>query len=329
MRLPSSTCRRLFLVSTAACVVLISFAPRPHFAQRQQQTESQTLKASERSADDELMLTVTVANKRLGPVRGLSKSAFTVTDEKQPREITSFSNEDVPHSIGIVFDMSGSMINTELSRQVTQFFDNFLNASNQSNEYFLMAFAARPSVVVDWTSEMSGVLPRLVVKKTGQTALYNAFNLAIEKVKTGKYERRALIVITDGQDNNSQYSFREIEAFLRESDVTVYAVSGGDEPDPGSSLALDAKARLDVLTSTTGGKAFFPGNKQEMKAVFESIAAEIRSEYRIGLKLDAAAEKDKWRSIKVKVTPPQNAPKEAQSLVIRSRTGYYSNKRLR
>jgi len=270
-----------------------------------------------------------VTNKRSWPFVGLSKEAFTVTDDKKPREITSFSHEDVPQSVGVILDMSGSMGGKKSARYAVQFFEDFLKASNQTNVYFIMGFATRPAIVVDWTTDITGILSRLVPRApSGQTALYDALYLGVEKVKTGKYNRRALILITDGPDNSSKHTFSEVRESLRESDVVLYTVAllSETDRDSGSPLATEADSVLSELSSATGGKVFYVEKKEHIKEAFEILAAEIRNQYRIGFRPSPGDAKSKLRSIKVKVTPPQNASPEFRNLVVRSREGYYPNK---
>ncbi|MBD0369412.1 MAG: VWA domain-containing protein [Pyrinomonadaceae bacterium] len=296
--------------------------PAPQLSQQQMKAQTQT--ASTKSGDEELMLTVTVSNKRLVPFSGLSKEAFTVMDDKTPREITSFSNDDAPHSIGVIFDMSGSMSEKKLTRPVALFFDNFLNASNRANEYFIMAFAERPVIAIDWTTDISDLLAKLLTANTrGQTALYDALYAAIEKAKTGRYRPPALIVFTDGQDNNSKHTFSQVRELLKESDVTFYGILINGGTDPGSSQGEAGKSILSELASITGGRSFNPLTKKQEQEAFETIAAELKYQYRIGFKPLAATGKPKWRSIKVKVTQPENAPPEFRNLTVRTREGYY------
>jgi Ca-activated chloride channel family protein len=251
-------------------------------------------------------------------------------DDKTPREITSFSNEDTPRSIGIIFDMSGSMQGNKLASHAALFFDDFLKASNKANEYFIMAFTERPQILVDWITDISGLLGRLVKKDTGgRTALYDALYLAIEKAKTGRHKQRAVILFTDGGDSISLYTFSEVRELLKESDVMLYCIFTPQGLDPDSPLAKQGKSIISELSSITGGKGFYPQTKEDIKEAFEALAAEMRYQYRLGFKPLPAAGKPKWHSIKVKVTPPQNVSAEFRSLIVRSREGYYSDKRLR
>lgn len=271
-------------------------------------------------------MSVNVTNKRGWPLSGLSKEAFTLVDEKTPLEITSFSNEDAPYSMGVVLDMSRSVTGKNLSHAVI-LFDDFLNASNKANEYFVMAFAARPVIVIDWTKEMRGILSRLVTGDSrAQTSLYDSLYLAIEKAKTGNYKQRAIILISDGMDTTSKYTFSEVRESLRESDVMFHSMVINQGSDSGSPLGIEGKRIMDELCSTTGGRCFYPSNRREIKEAFDVLAAEMRSQYRIGFKPSAASDKTKWRSVKVKVVSPQNAPPEFRDLKVRSREGYYPHK---
>jgi Ca-activated chloride channel family protein len=324
MRLSREAPARSLLI----CILLLmaAYSAVPQFSPHH--TAAQTKTASVKTDDDEVVLTVTVTNKRLKPLSGLSKESFTVMDDKTPREITSFSNEDEPQSIGVILDMSSSMRGKKTARYAVEFFDGFLNESNKSNEYFIMAFASRPVIVVDWTTDIHGILARLITKdRPSQTALYDSLYLGIEKVKTGRYGKRALILVTDGQDNDSRYTFTEVRESLKESDIMLYAVAL--VPDDPSPLGLESQAVLTELTEATGGKAFYVNKKEQVGEAFQILAQELRSQYRIGFKPLPVTGKPKWRSIKVKVAQPENAPREFRNLIVRSREGYYSDRRLR
>ena len=180
---------------------------------------------------DLITLTVTVTDTYGRYVSGLSKNAFTVLEEKQPQEITYFSDDDAPVSVGVIFDVSGSMSGDKI-RRAREALSKFIQTSHDSDEYFLIGFNSRAQLLLDKTRDGDAVLDKLTFVETrGQTALYDAVYLGVEKVQRGTHPKRALLVISDGQDNNSRYTFDNLRRLLKESDVTVYGVgilSGSD-----------------------------------------------------------------------------------------------------
>ncbi|HEU4713903.1 MAG TPA: VWA domain-containing protein [Pyrinomonadaceae bacterium] len=269
---------------------------------------------------DLITLTVTVTDTYGRYVSGLSKSAFTVFEEKQSQEITYFSDDDAPVSVGIIFDVSGSMSGDKVKR-ARDALSKFIQTSHDSDEYFLVAFNTRAQLLLDKNRDGDAVLDKLTFVETrGQTALYDAVYLGVEKVQRGTRPKRALLVISDGQDNSSRFTFDNVRRLLKESDVTLYGIGILSGSDAGSSLGMEGQGILDELAGVSGGKAFFPRSGAEMDDIFEQIALELRHQYSIGYKPANFTGDGKWRKIKVKVTPPRGLPR----LFVRSKEGYYS-----
>jgi Ca-activated chloride channel family protein len=269
---------------------------------------------------DLINLTVTVTDQYGRYVSGLEKKAFTVFDGKEQQEITHFSDDDSPVSVGVIFDVSGSMSGDKI-RRARDALSRFIETSHDSDEYFLIAFNSRAQLVLDKTRDGKAVLDKLTYVETrSNTALYDATYLGVEKVQRGAHQKRALLVISDGQDNDSRYTFSEVRRLLKESDVVLYSIGilGGN--DPGSSLGLEGQGILDELSAVSGGKAFFPNSAPEMDEIFEKIALELRHQYSIGYRPNNFTNDGKWHKIKVKVTPPRGLPR----LFVRSREGYYA-----
>lgn len=269
---------------------------------------------------DLITLTVTVTDTYGRYVSGLSKNAFAILDEKQPQEITYFSDDDAPVSVGILFDVSGSMSGDKV-KKARDALAKFIQTSHNSDEYFLIGFNSRAQLLIDKTRDGDAVLDKLTFVQTrGNTALYDACYLGVEKVQRGTHPKRALLLISDGQDNNSRYTFDNLRRLLKESDVVLYGVgilSGGDAS---SSLGMEGQGILDELSNVSGGKAFFPRSDAEMDDIFAQIALELRPQYSIGYKPNNFTGDGKWRKIKVKVTPPRGLPR----LFVRSKEGYYA-----
>jgi len=269
---------------------------------------------------DLITVTVTVTDTYGRYVSGLGKSAFTVLDEKKPQEITYFSDDDAPVSVGVIFDVSGSMSGDKIKRS-RDALSKFVQTSHNMDEYFLIAFNSRAQLLLDKTRDGNAVLDKLTFVQTrNNTALYDACYLGVEKVQRGAHPKRALLLISDGQDNNSRYTFNELRRLLKESDVTLYGIGILSGSDAGSSMGMEGQGILDELASVSGGKAFFPRSNAEMDDIFEQIALELRHQYSIGYKPTNFNNDGRWHKIKVRVTPPRGLPR----LFVRSKEGYYA-----
>jgi Ca-activated chloride channel family protein len=269
---------------------------------------------------DLITFTVTVTDTYGRFVSGLGKNAFTIFDEKQPQEITYFSDDDSPVSVGVIFDVSGSMSGDKV-RRAREALAHFIQTSHDRDEYFLIAFNSRAQLLLDRTRDGNAVLDKLTFVQTkNNTALYDACYLGVERVQRGTHPKRALLLISDGQDNNSRYTFNELRRELKESDVVLYAIGILGGGDVGSSLGMEGQGILDELASVSGGKAFYPHTSAEMDDIFEQIALELRHQYSIGYRPPNFANDGKWHHIKVKVAAPRGLPR----LFVRSKEGYFA-----
>lgn len=270
---------------------------------------------------DLVTLTLTVTDLYGRYVSGLTRESFTIFDNNREQEITFFSDSDAPVSVGILFDVSGSMDGEKIGRARTAL-KRFINTSHPSDEYFLIAFNSRAQLLLDRTRDGDAVLQKLTLVQPRQnTALYDAVYLGLERVTRGTHQKRALLIISDGQDNASRYNFGEVRRLMKESDVVTYAVGIIDRGDIGSSIGMQGQAFLDELTAVTGGKSFYPTTNIEMDEIFERIALELRHQYSIGYTPADFQPDGKWRKVKVRVKPPRGLPR----LTVRSREGYYAS----
>ncbi len=269
---------------------------------------------------DLITLTVTVTDTYGRFVTGLNKNAFTILDDKTEQEITFFSDEDAPVSLGIVFDVSGSMGGDKITR-AREALSKFVDTSHARDEYFLIGFNTRAQLLLSHTRDSDALLQKLTFVQTrGQTALYDATYLGVERVTRGAHKKRAVLLISDGQDNSSRYTFNELKRMLKESDVIIYAI-GIVSPNDESSLGYGGRAILEELAGVSGGKAFFPSTGAEMNDTFERIALELRTQYSIGYRPSAFANDGKWHKLKVRVQPPRGFPR----LFVRGREGYFAS----
>ncbi len=271
-----------------------------------------------------------VVRTRSGLAKGLKRESFTVTDEKALRPIEFFDDADTPVNIGILVDNSGSMQASLLggsSKQklIGDELRQFLAGGHPDNQYFVMSFNKSQKLLADWSTAHDLVARRFDIEepKLG-TALYDAFLAAVEKLHSRPSAKRALVLLSDGQDTSSRRTFKEVRNALRNADVTVYAVGMLSGSDVGSSLGIEGQGVLDELSETTGGRGFYPQNKKELKIMFSLIASELHHQYRLGFRPDKSDVPSKWRRIKVKVTPSPTAPPEFKNLEVRARYGYYT-----
>lgn len=270
---------------------------------------------------DLVTLTLTVTDLYGRYVSGLTKNAFTVTDNNQEQDIQFFSDSDAPISVGILFDVSGSMGGEKILK-AQKALSRFIATSHPADEYFLIGFNNRAQLLLDRTRDGDAVLRKLtMVQPKGDTALYDAVYLGVERVTRGSHQKRALLIISDGQDNSSRYNFGEVRRLMKESDVVAYSVGIMNNSDTGNSLGMQGEAFLDEISSVTGGKAFFPQTDVEMDEIFERIALELRHQYSLGYIPKDFQPDGKWRKVKVKVKPPRGLPR----LTVRGREGYYAS----
>ena len=297
---------------------LIQPSPVP-LPQQTSQQPSVTRDESVLVNTDLISFNVTVTDTYGRFVSGLSKKAFAVYDDKEAEDITFFSDDDAPLSIGIVFDLTGSMSGDKVKRAKNAL-SHFFETSLDKDEYFLITLqSGRAFLTLDRTRDSKAILEKLTFVQTkGNTAFYDGVYLASEKVQRGAYPKRVVLVISDGQDNNSRYTFNDLRKMLKESDVAIYSI--GIEESGSGSLALEGSGILDEISGVSGGKAFFPRSDAEMDDIFEQIALELRHQYSIGYKPKGFKPNGQWHHIKVKVNPPRGLPR----LFVRSKEGYFA-----
>ena len=270
---------------------------------------------------DLVTVSVTVSDPYGRFVTGLEKSHFEIYDDKIKQEIAFFSDADNPLTLGVVYDVSGSM-STKLSRSIHAL-RRFVETSHTEDEYFLVTFNHRAQLTRDFTMSGDTLVNSLTLVNTdGRTALYDAAFIGIEKARQGRHDKRALLIISDGQDNNSRYTFSELRDLVREADVQLYAV-GITDPASERELGPYGEALLEELARSTGGRAFFPSSEEELVDVCTQIALELRHQYSVGYYPSTNIRDGRWHKIKVKVDPPPGLPR----LAVRAKEGYFGIKR--
>ena len=252
-------------------------------------------------------------------ISGLNRDHFEVFENNLKQQIEFFSDIDRPLSIGILFDLSGSM-RPKLTR-AREALQSFVKASNCDDDFFLVGFNQTANLLATF-SDGEQVLNKLAFAEAqGQTALLDAAHLGVEKIKEGRFDRRALLLISDGQDNSSRYGFGELRRLLRESDVQIYCLGiSGESELTDSLLDQQGQSTLRELAEMTGGLAFFPRNWLELNDAINRIALALRHQYNIGYVPLNERRDGKWRKIKIRL----NAPKSLPTLYVRTKEGYYA-----
>jgi Ca-activated chloride channel homolog len=267
---------------------------------------------------DLVLVPVTITDPMNRLVTGLDKDNFALYEGKEEQEIRHFSSEDAPVSLGVIFDMSGSMSSKiERAREAVS---EFFKTANPQDEFFMVAFSDEPEEISDFTSSVEDIQSKLVYTvPKGRTALLDAIYLGISKMRQAKYPKKALLVISDGGDNHSRYTETEIKSMVREADVLMYAIGIYDHYFPTEEERL-GPALLSELTELTGGRAFTIDNPNDLADVATKIGIELRNQYVLGYRPKNPAHDGKWHKIKVKLIPPKGLP----PLRVYARTGYYA-----
>jgi Ca-activated chloride channel family protein len=264
-----------------------------------------------------LTVTVTDAYNRL--VTGLGKQHFELFEDKVKQDISFFSDDDSPVNMGIIFDVSGSMKGKlERARDALK---AFIQTSHEDDDFFLIGFNQRANLLSEFSDGETLANKLTLVDPRGQTALYDAGYLGIEKVKQGRHSRNALLLISDGQDNSSRYTYGELRKQLKEAGVQIYCIGivemGGGA---GGTLDLQGQAILEEISQVTGGKAFFPRSAAELEDATTRIALELRHQYSIGYSPTNVNRDGQWHKIKVNV----KGPRGLSNLKVQHKEGYYA-----
>lgn len=272
-----------------------------------------------KTSTDLVLVNATVTDPYGRLVTGLEQDNFRVYEDGVEQEVLTFSSEDVPISVGVIFDMSGSMADKiEKSRLAAV---QFFRTSNPQDEFFLVNFNDRAHLITPFTTSVDELQNRLMFTAAhGMTALFDGIYLGLSQMRRAHNTRKALLIISDGGDNHSRYTETDIRRFVQEADVEIYAI-GLYEPDGGPTPEeREGPALLESLTRMTGGRTFAVHNLDELPDIATKISMELRNQYVIGYKPSDHAHNGKWRKIKVKLRPPKGLP----PLSVYARTGYFA-----
>ena len=266
---------------------------------------------------DLVLVPVTITDPMNRLVTGLEKENFELYEGGSKEEIKSFSSEDAPVSLGVIFDSSGSM-SSKMDRAKDAVME-FFKTANPQDEFFMITFSDEPEVINDFTSSVDDIQGKLVFTvPRRRTALLDAIYMGITKMREAKYPKKALLIISDGGDNHSRYTEGEIKALVKEADVMIYAIGIYDRYFPTEEERL-GPALLGEITELTGGRAFTVENPNDLADVATKIGVELRNQYVLGYRPKIVVRDGKWRKIRVKLLPPKGLP----PLRVYARTGYY------
>jgi Ca-activated chloride channel homolog len=267
---------------------------------------------------DLVLVPVTVTDPMNRLVTGLEKSDFEVYEDNKKEKISSFASEDAPVSIGIIFDLSGSMT-SKLIRARDSILQ-FIKTANPEDEFFVIGFNDRPELIEDFTNSVQDIEARLATVRSGhRTALLDAIYYGVEKMRDARHQRKALLVVSDGGDNRSRYTEGEVRSQVRESDVEIYAM-GIFDPNAPTPEERNGPMLLNQLCEDSGGRMYRVDDLSEMGDIAEKISTELRNQYVIGYTPAHLVRDGKWRKVKVKLNPPEGLP----PLTVHARTGYYA-----
>ncbi len=301
-------------------LALLLTAP-PAFAQ-----QSDKGPARFRADVNEVILYASVYDESGTLVSDLKQEDFEVYENKVLQEVHYFGLEDVPTTVGLVMDKSGSMRPNQ--GKVNKATELFLSLAHPENQLFLLAFDDEAELEEDFTRDVEDIrdaLENLLVG--GGTALYDAIYLSTEHAREGDERKRVLLVFTDGEDKDSYYTAEELLEYVREADIQIFLVAFLDEDlddDSGFFGVFKSEREKVVKTLTriaedTGGKAFFPEAVGELDLVFRTIAFELRNQYRLAYVSSDDTRDGQWRPLDVKVRGARE-----RGLKVRARKGYYA-----
>ena len=267
-----------------------------------------------------VLVNVTVTDPYDRLVTGLGKENFRVFEDGTQQEIVNLSSEDVPISIGVIFDMSGSMADKlEKARQAAV---QFLKTANPRDEFFLVSFNDRAQLTSDFTSSVEELQNRMLYTAAkGQTALLDGIYLGLSQMRSARNGKRALLIISDGGDNHSRYNESDIRKFLKEADCQFYAIGVFDSNDLQRTIEEGyGPTLLSELAEISGGRVFPVSTLNDLPDIATKIGEELRNQYLLAYKLRDAKRSGMWRKIKVKLVPPKGLP----PLNVYAKTGYRS-----
>ncbi|HTB20330.1 MAG TPA: VWA domain-containing protein [Bryobacteraceae bacterium] len=272
--------------------------------------------AAERSSDqfqidsNVVLINATVLDGHNRPVRGLTREQFRLYDEKAEQRIAYFSEEEVPLSLAVIFDISGSMDHKMAGMRAAV--DAVLQDAGAQDEFSLITFADRPQVAVGWSPDPGDVQNRLLLESAhGETSLLDALATGLSYMKKARNIRRAMLIFSDGGDNHSRFTERHLMLSLAEAGVQIYAVDSAEQ------LVLRTRSPeeiagpdlLERLCDLAGGRYFRVDGRRELDAAAGQISRELRSQYLIGYVPSGPSLDGRFHHVRVEVKRSRGTPK--------------------
>jgi Ca-activated chloride channel family protein len=261
-----------------------------------------------------VLVPLTVTDKLGRPVLGLEKENFKVFDNKVEQTVLQLAMENDPVAVGFIFDVSGSIGGNMGQYRIAA--HEFFKTADEKDEFFLVEFESRPHLAVPLTQNAGDIDYQIMMTKSkGSTALYDAVYLATNEIRKSKLIKKALILISDGGENNSRYTLTELQSALRETDALLYAIG----PPPDSMRGDDNGALLKHLAELTGGRLIMIGGA-DLADLAQKVIIDLRNRYVISYSPQDKARDGKYHAIQVQLLSPKGLGK----LTAHWRTGYYA-----
>jgi len=263
---------------------------------------------------DFMELHVSVVDEKDRNVVGLTMENFRIKENGIPQPITIFKHEDIPVSLGLVIDNSRSMEPRKARLDAATL--AFVRQSHPDDESFVVHFDSDARLERDFTTKISDLEETLAASKPfGQTAIYDALIVALDQMQKAKHQKKALLLVTDGLDNVSNATFAQALEAVKRSRVAIIVVGLLSAAE-----GEKAEATLTKIAEASGGRAYFPDNVEEARAMMERAAHDLRTQYTIGYVPSDPAHDGTWRSVRLELIPP---PGSKEKLNVDYRHGYY------
>ena len=325
--------RRSSVLAFTACFIAMTWAVGPCSAQSEEvhiSPRSAFVEGSARTRPaltdtfharvDLVLIPVTVRDEMDRQVLGLDRDNFQVFENKQLQSVEHFSAEDGPVSLVVILDTSGSMSSSNKIEKAREAVLEFLRSSNPQDEISLITVSDKPQLKTEFTKSIETVQSTLIATVArGHTALLDSIYLALNEMKDAMYARRAILIISDGGDNASRYTEREVTERVRESDVIIYSIGVYDRSFSSEEERLGPMLLGDI-TEVTGGRLFTLDNPNDIPEVAFKIGTELRNQYFLGYRPRNPPRDGKWHNLKVKVKVPKGFPR----LQVTAKKGYYA-----
>src|ERR1700686_832485 len=270
---------------------------------------------------DLALVNVTVTDPFNRLVTGFEQDNFRAYEDNIEQEIVTVSSEDVPISIGVIFDFSGSMSNKIAKSRDAAI--QFFKTANPADEFFLVTFNERAELTSTFTNSVEDLQSRMMTTAPrGRTALLDAIYLGLSQMRGAHNAKRALLILSDGGDNHSRYNESDIKRLVKEADTQLYAIGIFDPLGyrNRSPEELSGPSLLSEVTEMTGGRVFAVEKLDELPDIASKIGMELRNQYVLGYRPSNKAHDARWRKLKIKLRAPKGLP----PLSVYSKTGYYA-----